>query len=96
MRRIYKKDIAIRELYNNNEILSKALKILTHNMYLPTQLRFNAKESLDLISSYRTQMTNVCLSSCRTRSVYRTFRLSRIKLRELCLAGKLPGVRKHS
>jgi small subunit ribosomal protein S14 len=96
LRRIYKKDTVTRAHYNKNEVISKALKTLTLNMYLPTQLRFNAKKSLDLISRSRTRITNVCLSTCRTRSVYRAFRLSRIKLRELCLAGKLPGVRKHS
>jgi len=96
VRRIYKKDLNIRLAYNNTEILLKALKILTLNTLLPIQLRVNAKESLDLISRQRTMLTNVCLSSCRTRSVYRAFRMSRIKLRELCLAGKLPGIRKQS
>ena len=96
MRRIYKKDINSRLAYNNSEILNKALKLLTLNLLLPTQLRVNAKESLDLISRHRTMLTNVCLSSCRTRSVYRAFRMSRIQLRGLCLSGKLPGVRKQS
>jgi ribosomal protein S14 len=96
MRRVYQKDYNFRFNHNKKEILIKALKFLTLNTFLPTQLRLNTKESLDLISKHRTKIITICLSSCRTRSVYRTFRLSRIKFRELCLAGKLPGVRKQS
>lgn len=96
MRRIYRKDFKTRVLYHNNEILTKVLKILVFNPYLPTILRVNAKDSLDLNSVSKTQFTNICLRTSRTRSVYRAFRLSRIKLRELSLAGKLPGVRKQS
>ena len=96
MRRIYRKDFKTRVLYHDNEILTKVLKILTLNQYLPTVLRVNAKESLDSISVYKTHFTNICLRTSRTRSIYRALRLSRIKLRELCLAGKLPGVRKQS
>ncbi len=96
MRRVYKQDLNTRLAYTNSEILHKALKLLTLNTSLPTQLRVNAKESLGLISRHRTRLTSVCLSSCRTRSVYRAFRMSRIKLREFCLSGKLPGVRKQS
>lgn len=96
MRRIYRKEFKTRVLYHNNEILTKVLKILVFNPYLPTVLRVNAKESLDSINAFKTHFTNVCLRTSRTRSIYRAFRLSRIQLRELCLAGKLPGVRKQS
>ena len=54
------------------------------------------KKVLDSISVSKTHFTNICLRTSRTFSIYRAFRLSRIKLRELCLAGKLPGVRKQS
>lgn len=37
-----------------------------------------------------------CALTGRTRGVYRKFRLSRIKLRELALEGKVPGMKKAS
>ena len=43
-----------------------------------------------------TRVRNVCALSGRTRAVYRKFNLSRIKLRELALEGKVPGMRKSS
>ena len=41
-----------------------------------------------------TRLRNLCALTGRSRSVYRKFRLSRIKLRELALEGKVPGMRK--
>lgn len=43
-----------------------------------------------------TRLRNMCALSGRTRAVYRKFKLSRIKLRELALEGKVPGMRKAS
>jgi len=39
---------------------------------------------------------NRCKLTGRTRGVYRKFRLSRIKIRELSMSGDLPGVVKSS
>jgi small subunit ribosomal protein S14 len=46
--------------------------------------------------SSKTRLHNRCLLTGRPRSVYRHFGLSRIKMRELALSGKLPGVSKAS
>ncbi|MEE9403858.1 MAG: 30S ribosomal protein S14 [Algisphaera sp.] len=43
-----------------------------------------------------TRVRNLCALTGRSRGVYRKFRLSRIKLRELALEGKVPGLRKAS
>lgn len=43
-----------------------------------------------------TRLRNLCALTGRSRSVYRKFKLSRIKLRELALEGKVPGMRKAS
>ena len=43
-----------------------------------------------------TRVRNLCALSGRSRAVYRKFKLSRIKLRELALQGKVPGMRKAS
>jgi small subunit ribosomal protein S14 len=43
-----------------------------------------------------TRLRNLCALTGRSRGVYRKFKLSRIKLRELALEGKVPGMRKSS
>jgi len=43
-----------------------------------------------------TRLRNLCALTGRSRSVYRKFKISRIKLRELALEGKIPGMRKAS
>ncbi len=43
-----------------------------------------------------TRLRNMCALTGRTRGVYQKFRISRIKLRELALEGKIPGMRKAS
>ncbi len=43
-----------------------------------------------------TRIRNLCALTGRSRSVYRKFSISRIKLRELALEGKIPGMRKAS
>ncbi|MFW5682396.1 MAG: 30S ribosomal protein S14 [Phycisphaeraceae bacterium] len=47
-------------------------------------------------SSSATRHRNLCKLTGRSRSVYRKFGISRIKLRELALEGKIPGMRKSS
>ena len=44
----------------------------------------------------RVRVRNRCKLTGRTRGVYRKFGLSRIKIRELSMAGLLPGVVKSS
>ena len=43
-----------------------------------------------------TRVRNLCALTGRSRGVYRKFKVSRIKLRELALEGKIPGMRKAS
>ena len=43
-----------------------------------------------------TRIRNLCALTGRSRGVYRKFKLSRIKLRELAHQGKIPGMRKAS
>lgn len=47
-------------------------------------------------SSSRTRVRSLCALTGRSRGVYRKFKISRIKLRELALEGKIPGMRKAS
>ena len=43
-----------------------------------------------------TRVRSLCALTGRSRAVYRKFRVSRIKLRELALEGKIPGMKKAS
>ncbi len=43
-----------------------------------------------------TRIRRMCALTGRTRGVYRKLKISRIKLRELALEGKIPGMRKAS
>ena len=46
--------------------------------------------------SSATRIRSMCALTGRSRAVYRKFKISRIKLRELALEGKIPGMRKAS
>ena len=43
-----------------------------------------------------TRLKSLCALTGRSRGVYKKFKVSRIKLRELALQGKVPGMRKAS
>jgi len=43
-----------------------------------------------------TRLRNLCALTGRSRGVYRKLKISRIKLRDLALEGKIPGMRKAS
>jgi len=60
--------------------------------------RFKLKVKLNELpkDSSRVRIRNRCKLTGRTRGVYRKFGLSRIKIRELSMAGMLPGVVKSS
>ena len=67
------------------------------------QLRKQLKEQGDYAALARlprnsspSRLRNLCALTGRSRSVYRKFKISRIMLRELALAGKVPGMRKAS
>ena len=56
---------------------------------------FNIKKRLAKNSSF-IRIKNRCVVSGRSHAIHRLFKLSRIKLRELTMAGSLPGVVKSS
>jgi|TARA_B110000003_G_scaffold25224_1_gene23954 small subunit ribosomal protein S14 len=75
-----------------------ALKKVYSNKNLSVEARIKIQEKLEKLprDSSKTRLHNRCLVTGRPRAVYRYFGLSRIKMRELALAGKLPGVLKAS
>ena len=76
------------------EMLKKKIRDLS----LDSKERFAAQLKLDDMpkSSSPVRYRNRCQITGRARGCYRKFGLSRIKFRELALAGMIPGVRKVS
>ena len=81
--------------YENNRA---ALKKAYANKDISIESRIIIQEMLESLprDSSRTRLHNRCSLTGRPRAVYRFFGLSRIKMRELALSGKLPGVSKAS
>jgi small subunit ribosomal protein S14 len=87
-----------RKLFFKYELKRLQLKTIANNQYLPKEIRFTSQVQLAELpkNSSSVQIKNRCVITGRPRAVYKLFKISRIKLRELALSGKLPGVRKSS
>ena len=83
-----------------NKFKNKRLKLKKQIMKkdLSMEERFDLQKKLNELprNSSLIRIRNRCELTGRTRGVYRKFGLSRIKIRELSLDGKLPGVIKSS
>ena len=95
MRRIYNKDRSSRQYRFNVETLTRLLGAISADPRLPSAVRINARMRLNAAHNLVGGVRNVCLESSRSRGVFRHFRISRIKLRELGSLGYLPGLRKQ-
>ena len=76
----------------------KSLKIRVMNKNLSIEERIQVQNKLNDLprNSSSIRYRNRCKLTGRTRGVYRKFKLSRIKIRELSMSGDLPGVVKSS
>jgi small subunit ribosomal protein S14 len=74
------------------------LKAIVMNKSLPLEERMDAQFKLSALprNGAKNRYRNRCELTGRTRGVYRKFKLSRIKLRELGSFGKIPGLTKAS
>ena len=74
------------------------LKKKINNKDISMEERLNLQKKLNDLprNSSSIRIRNRCELTGRTRGVYRKFGLSRIKIRELSLDGKLPGIVKSS
>ena len=79
---------------NKRQNLKK--KIMQKNLTMEDRFKIQSKLNDLPRDSSRIRVRNRCELTGRTRGVYRKFGLSRIKLRELSMAGSLPGVVKSS
>ncbi|WP_108661498.1 30S ribosomal protein S14 [Acuticoccus kandeliae] len=75
-----------------------ALREITHNQDLPMEERFAAQLKLSALprNSAPNRVKNRCEVTGRPKAYYRKLKMSRIALRELGSAGKVPGLVKSS
>ena len=76
----------------------KKLKAIVNNRKLPLNERFAAQLKLSKMpkNSAKTRVRNRCEITSRPHGVYRKLRISRIALRQMASAGKIPGMTKSS
>ena len=75
-----------------------SLKKIIMNKKLDLSERFEAQLKLNKLpkNSAKTRIRNRCEVSGRPHGVYRKLRISRIALRDMASAGKIPGMTKSS
>ena len=76
----------------------KKLKKLIMDKKLPLEERFKAQQKLSKMprNSAKNRVMNRCQITGRPHGVYRKLKISRIALRDLGLAGLIPGMTKSS
>ena len=98
MRAKIQRDLRRRKLVAKYDRKRTALKKILSDKSISKEMRALAQESLEKLprDSSPVRLTNRCMLTGRPRGVSRFFGISRIKMRELALQGKLPGVSKSS
>ena len=79
----------------NNRIKKTVAKYAELRRQLKKEGNYAALQKLPRDAS-PTRVRSLCALTGRSRGVYRKFKLSRLKRRELALEGKIPGMRKAS
>ena len=76
----------------------KKLKDIVMDRKLPLEERFKAQQKLSKLprNSSKVRIRNRCQITGRPHGVYRKLKISRIALRDLGLAGLIPGMTKSS
>ncbi|RYX79704.1 30S ribosomal protein S14 [bacterium] len=95
---LIERDLSRRKQACKYELSRLTLKSIIENRSIGEQERFRAVIKLSGLprNSSRTRLRNRCVFTGRGRAVYRFCKLSRIELRRLAGAGKLPGITKSS
>jgi small subunit ribosomal protein S14 len=98
MSNLIQRDKKKRELYLKNEIKRLNYKSLFNDLSLEKEDRYYNMLALNKIvrNSSRVRIKNRCILTGRTHSIYKLFKLSRIKFRELASQGVLMGITKAS
>ena len=88
--------MASKSTINRNERVKKTVaKYAELRLRLKKEHNYAALQKLPRDAS-PTRVRTLCALTGRSRGVYSKFMISRIKLRELALQGKIPGMRKAS
>lgn len=87
-----------RKLYLKSLERKSNLKKLLNNRNLAVDLRYKIQVEYNKLNSNSSQvgLKNRCIETGRTHSILKSFKLSRIKLRELASKGGLNGLSKSS
>jgi small subunit ribosomal protein S14 len=96
MKALLEKDKKRRTSFANKEVQRLILLYLIRNQKLPASQRLLLTLRLQQISrdSSLVRLKNRCILTNRSKGVYREFRLSRIRLREMLANGLIPGYKK--
>ena len=89
-----RRKLMVKKYYHRRLVLKK--KIKSKDLNLEERIILQSKLNSLPRDSSRVRIRNRCEITGRARAVYRKFNLSRIKIRELSMAGILPGVIKAS
>ena len=92
------KNLKIIKMVNKYEKKRKKLKKIIMNKKLELAERFAAQLKLDKLpkNSSKVRIRNRCGISGRPHGYYRKLKISRIALRDMASAGKIPGIIKSS
>jgi len=91
-------DLKKRNYYKKTELLQKMLKtLLLYNQNIVIQLAIKKyiKSRFNTLG-YLSSIKNYCIISGRSRSVYKSFKVSRLVLKELNIQGLFFGLKKAS
>ena len=98
MKNLFEKDIKKRQILKKKEKLRIALKFLCTNRNLNLNSRWFLNFKFEKLSSKSNiiQLKNRCIKTYRSKSVVRSFRLSRIFFRNYAVFGKITDIIKES
>jgi len=98
MRAKIERDLKRRKLVAKFNRKRTALKKILSDKSISPEMRMVAQDALQKLprDSSTVRLNNRCMLTGRPRAVSRYFGISRIKMRELALQGRLPGVSKSS
>ena len=82
------------QYYNKRQKLKK----IVMDKKIPLEERFKAQQKLSKLprNSAKNRVMNRCQITGRPHGVYRKLKISRIALRDMASAGKIPGITKSS
>lgn len=96
MKKYIRKDNLTRKKVVKNENRRISLKIIQNHLAFDKKKRFHTLLQLSRMkrSSSPSRVTNRCVKTGRSKSVYRFFKLSRIMVKDLASKGFLPSVQR--